>query len=52
MLLETLSLARDFGRVHEITSILIRYGFGDLVRRLGIVSIVERAGHVLHWHEI
>jgi ubiquinone biosynthesis protein len=52
MLLETLSLARDFGRVHEITSILIRYGFGDLVRRLGIVNIVERAGHVLHWHEI
>lgn len=52
MLLETLSVARDFGRVHEITSILIRYGFGDLVRRLGIVSIVERAGHVLHWHEV
>ncbi|MGR9052698.1 MAG: ABC1 kinase family protein [Gammaproteobacteria bacterium] len=52
MLLETLSVARDFGRVHEITSILIRYGFGDLVRRLGFVSIVERAGHVLHWHEI
>lgn len=52
MLLETLSVARDFGRVHEITSILIRYGFGDLVRRLGIVSLVERAGHVLHWHEI
>ncbi|PKM12466.1 MAG: ubiquinone biosynthesis protein UbiB [Gammaproteobacteria bacterium HGW-Gammaproteobacteria-3] len=52
MLLETLAVARDFGRVHEITSILIRYGFGDLVRRLGIVSIVERAGHVLHWHEI
>ncbi|MBS3953272.1 MAG: phosphotransferase [Methylomicrobium sp.] len=52
MLLETLSVARDFGRVHEITSILIRYGFGDLVQRLGIAGIVERAGHVLHWHEI
>lgn len=52
MLLETLSVARDFGRVHEITSILIRYGFGDIVKRLGIVNIVERAGHVFHWHEI
>lgn len=52
MILETLSVARDFGRVHEITSILIRYGFGDIVRRLGIVGLVERAGHVLHWHEI
>jgi len=52
MLLETLKVARDFGRIHEISSILIRYGFGDLVRRLGVANIVESAGHVLKWHEV
>ncbi|MCF7971844.1 MAG: ubiquinone biosynthesis protein UbiB [Methylococcaceae bacterium] len=52
MLLETLSVARDFGRIHEISSILIRYGFGDIVRRLGVASIVESAGHVLKWQEV
>ncbi len=52
MLLETLIAARDFGRVHEIASILIRYGFGDIVQRLGIVALVERAGHALNWREI
>ena len=52
MLLETLNVARDFGRVHEIASILVRYGFGDMVRRLGMVSVIERAGQVLHWAEV
>ncbi len=52
MLLETLKVARDFGRIHEISSILIRYGFGDMVRRLDIASIVESAGHVLKWQEV
>ena len=28
MLWETLSAARDLGRLQQITSILIRYGFG------------------------
>lgn len=52
MLLETLKVARDFGRIHEISSVLIRYGFGDMVRRLGIASIIESAGHVLNWQEV
>jgi ubiquinone biosynthesis protein len=34
--------ARDLGRVQEIGAALLRYGFGDLVRRLGIA---------LHWKE-
>ena len=34
--------ARDLGRMQEIGAVLLRYGFGDLVRRLGIV---------LHWKE-
>lgn len=51
MFLETLGAARDIGRVHEITLILIRYGFGDIVRRLGLANIIDRAGKVLHWTE-
>jgi len=52
MILETLKVARDFGRIHEISSILIRYGFGDAVRRLGIANLIESAGHGLKWNEI
>ena len=49
MLWETLSAARDIGRLHDIASILIRYGFGDVVRRLGMAGALERAGKALHW---
>lgn len=49
MLLETISVVRDFHRLHEIASILIRYGGGDLVRALGLASALERAGRLLHW---
>lgn len=52
MLFETLSVARDFGRIHQISSILIRYGFGDMVRRLGVANLVESAGHILKWQEL
>jgi ubiquinone biosynthesis protein len=52
MLKETLSAARDLGRVHEIASVLIRWGFGDVVNRLGMAHILERAGKVLHWKDI
>jgi ubiquinone biosynthesis protein len=51
MLLETISLVRDLPRLHEISSVLIRYGAGDLVRRLGVGGILERAGRVLHWKQ-
>ena len=49
MLWETLSVVRDLPRLHEIASVLIRYGWGDLVRLLGISGVLERAGRVLHW---
>ncbi|OAI25792.1 ABC1 kinase family protein [Methylomonas koyamae] len=52
MIYETLKVARDLGRIHDISSILIRYGFGDVVRRLGIANVVEKAGHILNWNEI
>ncbi|MBW8312358.1 MAG: ubiquinone biosynthesis protein UbiB [Rhizobium sp.] len=48
MLWETLSAARDLGRLHEVASVLVRYGFGDLVRRVGLAGALERAGKLLH----
>ncbi|MDP2111709.1 MAG: AarF/UbiB family protein [Thiobacillus sp.] len=50
MLWETISVVRDLPRLHEIASVMIRYGWGDLVRVLGIGSVLERTGRVLHWH--
>jgi ubiquinone biosynthesis protein len=51
MLLETFSVMRDLPRLHEITATLIRYGQGDLVRALGLSTLLERAGRILHWRE-
>jgi ubiquinone biosynthesis protein len=49
MLWETISVVRDLGRLHEIATILIRYGWGDLVRLLGVANVLERAGRLVHW---
>ena len=50
MLIETLGAARDMGRLNQILGVLIRHGFGDSVRRLGLADGLERAGHALHWN--
>ncbi|MBU1394582.1 MAG: phosphotransferase [Gammaproteobacteria bacterium] len=50
MLWETISVVRDLPRLHEIASVMIRYGWGDLVRVLGISGALERAGRVMNWH--
>ena len=47
-----LNAARDLGRVHDIASVLIRYGFGGFVRGLGMGKALERAGRVLHWQHV
>ena len=39
----------DLGRLHEIASTLIRYGFADMVRRMGMANALERAGRALLW---
>lgn len=49
MLIETLGAARDMGRLNQILGVLIRHGFGDSVRRLGLADRLERAGHVIKW---
>ncbi|ATD67307.1 ubiquinone biosynthesis protein UbiB [Luteimonas chenhongjianii] len=45
---ETLATVRDLGRIQEIASVLVRYGFGDVVRRIGMADALERAGRLLH----
>lgn len=49
MLWQAIVSARDFGRLYDIASVLVRYGFGDLVRRIGLADVLERAGSALHW---
>lgn len=47
MIRETLSVMRDFSRLREIAGILIHYGWGDVVKRLGLGNMTERAGNLL-----
>ena len=49
MLWEALSAVRDIGRLHDLASVLIRYGFGDIVRRAGLGHVLETTGKALHW---
>ncbi|MBU1689900.1 MAG: ubiquinone biosynthesis protein UbiB [Gammaproteobacteria bacterium] len=51
MIWETINVVRDLPRLHEITTTLIRYGMADIVRKLGIATLLERAGRILHWKE-
>jgi ubiquinone biosynthesis protein len=51
MLRETLGAMRDLPRLQEITTVFIRHGLGDTVRRIGIANVLERAGQMLHWSE-
>jgi ubiquinone biosynthesis protein len=48
---QALVSVRDLARLVEIASVLIRYGFGDAVRRMGLADQLERAGRTLHWRE-
>ena len=44
---EMLMASQDLGRVQALAAILIRYGFGDVVRRLGLAQALARAGKVV-----
>lgn len=39
--------ARDIKRFNEIVSILIKYGFGDMLRRLGLSTAVEQGSKLI-----
>jgi ubiquinone biosynthesis protein len=46
-----MSAVRDLPRLHEISLVFVRHGLGDLVRRIGVATVLERAGQILHWGE-
>ncbi|HVJ10372.1 MAG TPA: AarF/UbiB family protein, partial [Burkholderiales bacterium] len=48
MIRQTLGMMRELPRLHEIASVFIRHGLGDFVQRIGIASVLERAGQMLH----
>lgn len=52
MMWESLTAGRDLGRLHDLAAILVRYGFGDLVGRLGLGGVLARAGRVLPLHDL
>jgi ubiquinone biosynthesis protein len=46
-MLDSLHAFQDFPRLRELVSILIRHGFGEVVRRAGVGTVLERAGELL-----
>ena len=48
---ESLGTVRDLGRLQQIASVLVAYGFSDVVRRIGLAGALERAGRMLHWQD-
>ena len=49
MLQAAFGTMRDLSRLQEISSVLIRHGLGDIVQRLGVSGVLERAGQILQW---
>ncbi|MGQ0655278.1 MAG: ABC1 kinase family protein [Betaproteobacteria bacterium] len=52
MLRGTIGAIRELPRLHEITSVFIRHGLGDFVQRIGLATLLERAGQMLRWDEV
>jgi len=49
MVSRVFGVARELPRLREISSVLIRHGLGDLVRRVGVSTLIEHTGQVLQW---
>ena len=48
-LLLGMGLLRDIGRLQTIATVMIRFGFVDVVQRLGLAQALASAGKVLRW---
>ncbi|MBL4867269.1 MAG: phosphotransferase [Pseudomonadales bacterium] len=44
-----LNTGKDLKRLNEIVSILAKYGFGDMIRRMGLSESVEQAGKLVRY---
>src|SRR4029450_1321667 len=49
MLQGALGTMRDLPRLQEITSVCIRHGLGDIVRRIGVSTALQPPGQILQW---
>jgi ubiquinone biosynthesis protein len=49
---ELLGAARDHKRLRTIATIFIRYGFADVVQRMGLGERLESLGERLNWSEV
>src|SRR4029434_8708248 len=45
------STARELPRLRDISMVFVRHWHGDIVRRAVIATLLEHAGHALHWGE-
>jgi len=48
-MMEFLKAGKDLRRLNELSNILIKYGFGDLIRRMGLADSMERAGKLTRY---
>lgn len=48
MLFEAFRAARDIGRMQDIAAVLVRFGFDDLVHRLGLGRLIHRTRALFH----
>lgn len=48
--MDILKTGKDLRRLNEIVNILIKYGFGDMIRRMGLAESMEKAGKLLRYH--
>jgi len=49
MLRQSVGVMGSIPRLHEIATVFIRHGLGDVVRRIGIANALERTGELLNW---
>lgn len=42
-----INTGKDIKRLNEIVAVLLKYGFGDVLRRIGLSMIVEQAGKLV-----
>lgn len=46
-MLEHLHVFQDLPRLRALAAILVRHGFGDVIRRAGVGTFLERAGELI-----
>ncbi|CBL45006.1 ABC1 family protein, ubiquinone biosynthesis protein [gamma proteobacterium HdN1] len=47
--MDILKTGKDIRRLNEIVNILIKYGFGDMIRRIGLAESIEKAGKLVRY---